>query len=152
MKRVFGKLFILGCLILLPSCLGWFLEKPTFTLKEISVARISSTGIDFVVGIEVQNPNHFDLKIRSLEYAIFLNDNQVGTGRLEKAVRIAKSSSARVEVPLQADFRKKGNLLESILLGQPLRYKIEGVVILDAVLGSATVPFSQSGEFPVPRK
>ena len=138
----------LGILVflILPSCLGWFLEKPAFTLKEISVTRISSADIHFLFGIEVQNPNHFDLKLRGMEYTVYLNDQEVGKGRVEKETVVAKSSSALVQVPLQANFMSLGNPLGFILSGQDLRYKIEGVAIVQASLGTATIPFSKSGE------
>jgi len=144
--KAFAKVVFLGWVLFLPSCLGWFLEKPTFSLKELAVTRISTTDIHFLFGIEVQNPNHFDLKLRGLEYTVFLNDQEVGRGRLDKEALIAKSSSSVVQVPLQANFRSLGNPLGMVLSGQDLKYKIEGVAIVQASMGSAAIPFSKSGE------
>ncbi|MDP3038309.1 MAG: LEA type 2 family protein, partial [Deltaproteobacteria bacterium] len=95
MKRP-GKIIAIGLLFLLPSCLSLFLEKPTFTLKEIEIKRISFQEIDFLFGIEVQNPNQFDLKLRALEYTVYLSDQEVGKGRLEKEITIVKSASTLV--------------------------------------------------------
>ena len=144
--KTFAKVVFLGWVLFLPSCLGWFLEKPTFSLKELAVTRISTTDIHFLFGIEVQNPNSFDLKLRGLEYTVYLNEQEVGKGRLEKETLIAKSSSSVVQVPLQANFRSLGNPLGIVLSGQDLKYKIEGVAIIQASMGSATIPFSKSGE------
>ena len=140
------KILALGFFLLLPSCLSWFLEKPTFALKEVAVTRISSTKLNFLFGIEVQNPNNFDLKIRSLEYLVYFNDREVGKGRLEKGVEVPKASSTLVQVPLEADFKSLGSLLGVVLLNQNLQYKIEGVAIIKASLGTATIPFSKSGD------
>ena len=115
-------------------------------MKEIEIRRISLQEIDFLFGIEVQNPNQFDLKLRGLEYTIYFNDQEVGKGRLEKEVRIVKSASTLVPVPLQTNLKNLGNPLAFILGGQDLRYKIEGAAIVKASIGSATVPFSKSGE------
>ncbi len=141
-----GKIIAIGFLFLLPSCLSLFLEKPTFTLKEIEIKRISFQEIDFLFGIEVQNPNQFDLKLRALEYTVYLSDQEVGKGRLEKEITIVKSASTLVPVPLQTNLKSLGNPLALILAGKDLRYKIEGAAIIKASMGSTTVPFSKSGE------
>ncbi len=150
MKR-FGAILFIGFLFFLPSCLGWFLEKPTFTLREVAITRISLTEINFLFGIEVQNPNSFDLTLRALEYTVYFNDRDVGRGRLEKGVRVTKAASTLVQVPLQAEFKNLGDPVGLIMAGKDLKYKIEGVAILKASLGSTTIPFSKSGEIKIKR-
>lgn len=148
MKAV-GRSGLLVLLILSAACLSWFWEKPAFTLKEISITRLSLLDIHFLLGIEVQNPNSFDLKLRALEYVIFLNEKELGKGNLEKEVLIAKASPTLVQVPLATSFRNLGNPLELILAGKDLRYKIEGAAIIKTSLGTTTVPFSKSGEIKI---
>jgi LEA14-like dessication related protein len=140
------KIFMVAILALLPCCTSWFYEKPTFTLKEVAVTRISLGEIHFLFGIEVQNPNNFDLKLRGLEYKAYIEGQEVGNGRLEKEVLVAKSSSTLVQVPLQTDLKSIGNSLGFFLLGKDLRYKIEGAAITKTSLGTTTIPFSKSGE------
>jgi LEA14-like dessication related protein len=144
--RLEKKILIFGLLSLLPSCASWFFEKPTFSVKEIAITHISLKEINFLFGIEVENPNSFDLKLRGLEYKAYLDDQEVGKGRLEKEVLIAKSSSTLVQIPLQADFKSLGNPLGLFLSGKDLRYKIEGAAVIKARLGTTTIPFSKSGE------
>jgi LEA14-like dessication related protein len=148
MKRIGAVLFIVP-LFFLSSCLSWFLEKPTVTLKEVAITRISLTDINFLFGIEVQNPNSFDLTLKELDYTVYFNDREVGRGRLEKKVRIAKSASTLVQLPLQADFKSLGDPVGMIIAGKELRYKIEGAGVLKAMLGSTTIPFSKNGEIRI---
>ena len=148
MRRL-GIFLLLVSLAIFPSCMSWFLEQPTFALKEVAITRISLTAVHFRFGIEVQNPNSFDLDLRALEYTIHFNDRQVGQGRLDKEVRIAKTSATLVQVPLETDFKSLGDPLGLVLAGQDLRYKIEGAAIVKASLGNATIPFSKSGEIKV---
>jgi len=136
-------------LLFLPSCMSWFLEQPTFALKEVAVTRLSLTDIHFRFGIEVQNPNSFDLDLRALEYTVYFNDREVGRGRLDKEVRIAKTSATLVQVPLQTDFKSLGDPLGLVLGGKDLKYKIEGAAIVKASLGTATIPFSKSGNIKI---
>jgi LEA14-like dessication related protein len=133
----------------LPSCMSWFLEQPTFALKEVAITRLSLTEVHFRFGIEVQNPNSFDLDLRVLEYTVYFNDREVGRGRLDKEVRIAKTSATLVQVPLQTDFKSLGDPLGLVLAGQDLKYKIEGAAIVKASLGTATIPFSKSGDIKI---
>jgi LEA14-like dessication related protein len=136
-------------ILFLPSCLSWFIEKPTFNLKEVAITRFSLLEVQFIFGVEVQNPNTFDLKLRALDYTVYFNDQEVGNGRMDQEVLIAKSAATLVQVPLQADFRSLGNPLKEILAGKDLRYKIEGAAIVKATLGSATIPFSKTGEIKI---
>ena len=143
------KILCLGGLLLLPSCLSWFWEQPIFVPRELAVARFSLTEIHFLFGVEVQNPNRFDLKLRGLEYTLYLNDREVGKGRIDNEVKIAKASSTLVQVPLQANFKGLGDPLALFFGGKDLSYKIEGVAIISASLGTATYPFSKSGEIKI---
>ena len=140
---------VFAILIFLSSCLSWFMEKPAFNLKEVAITRFSLLDVQFLFGVEVQNPNTFDLKLRALDYTVFFNDQEVGNGRIDQEILIAKSAATLVQVPLRADFRSLGNPLKEILAGKDLRYRIEGAAIVKAVLGSATIPFSKSGEIKI---
>jgi len=148
MKRLCLFLSIVS-LLLLTSCMSWFLEQPTFALKEVAITRLSLTEVHFRFGIEVQNPNSFDLDLRALEYTVYFNDREVGRGRLDKEIRIAKTSATLVQVPLQTDFKSLGDPLGLVLGGKDLKYKIEGAAIVKASLGTATIPFSKSGNIKI---
>jgi len=140
---------VFAILIFLFSCLSWFIEKPSFNLKEVAITRFSLFDVQFLFGVEVQNPNTFDLKLRVLDYTVFFNDQEVGRGKMDQEILIAKSAATLVQVPLQADFKNLGNPLKEIRAGRDLRYKIEGAAIVKATLGSATIPFSKSGEIKI---
>jgi LEA14-like dessication related protein len=140
---------VFAILIFLFSCLSWFIEKPSFNLKEVAITRFSLFDVQFLFGVEVQNPNTFDLKLRVLDYTVFFNDQEVGRGKMDQEILITKSAATLVQVPLQADFKNLGNPMKEILAGRDLRYKIEGAAIVKATLGSATIPFSKSGEIKI---
>lgn len=142
-------LAILVFLFSLSSCLTWFLEKPTFNLKEVAITRFSLLDVRFLFGVEVQNPNTFDLKLRSLGYTIYFNDQEIGKGSIDQEVLIAQSATTLVQLPLRADFKSLGNPFKEILSGKDLRYRIEGAAIVTARWGTATIPFAQSGEIKI---
>jgi LEA14-like dessication related protein len=143
---------ILGIFLIpffLSSCLSWFLEKPAFNLKEVAITRFSLLEVHFLFGVEVDNPNNFDLKLRTLDYTVYFNDQEVGQGRMDEEILIARSAATLVQIPLKADFRSLRNPLREIMAGRDLRYRIEGAAIVKASLGSATIPFSKSGEIKI---
>jgi LEA14-like dessication related protein len=143
------NVWFLFFLLALTACLGWFLEKPTFTLTEIAVTHFSPQEVHLLFGIQVQNPNSFELKIESIEYMIYLNDRQTAEGRMDQEVKIDKFSSTLVQVPLQAKLASLGTVLGALLTNQNLRYKIDGTAVVKTGLGSATIPFSKSGEIKI---
>jgi LEA14-like dessication related protein len=148
MKRI-PVVLVFAALLFSPSCMSWFFEQPTFALKEVAITRLSLTDVHFRFGIEAQNPNSFDLDLKGLEYRVFFNDREVGRGRLDQEVRIAKNSATLVQVPLQTAFKSLGDPLGLVLGGQDLKYRIEGSALVKATLGSATIPFSKSGEIKI---
>lgn len=132
------------CLFLV-SCLSWILEKPSFTLREISINPRSLTEIQLLLGLDVKNPNRFALTLRSFEYTIYLNNEEVGNGRLEKELPIPSSSITRVQAPVAAKFKNLGGSVMSIITGQGLSYRIEGKADVKTLIGSHTFSFSSEG-------
>jgi LEA14-like dessication related protein len=139
-------LFILP--LFLVSCLGWILEKPSFVLREITLSPRSLIEMNLLLGLDVQNPNRFDLTLKSFEYTLYLNNEEIGKGRLEKEILIPSSSIAGVEAPVAASFKNLGGSLMSIIAGftgKDVSYKIEGKAEVKTFFGSFNFPFSKEG-------
>jgi LEA14-like dessication related protein len=144
MERV-GILLLLFIPLLHVSCLSWFLEKPTFTLQEIALSPRSLTEMNLLLVIEVNNPNRFDFTLKSLEYTIYLNDENIGKGRLEKEHWISSSSKTRILVPIDVKFTDLGGSLKAILMSRNLPYKIEGNAGIKLAFENIHFPFSKEG-------
>jgi LEA14-like dessication related protein len=140
-----GLLSVLILSLFLVSCLSWILEKPSFTLREITLNPRSLTEIQLLLSLDVQNPNRFDLTLRSFEYTIYLNNEEVGNGRLEKELLVPSSSITRLQAPVAAKFKNLGGSVMSIITGNGLPYKIEGKADVKTVIGSLKFSFSNEG-------
>jgi LEA14-like dessication related protein len=138
-------LFPLILSLCLVSCLSWFLETPSFTLREIALNPRSFTEMQLLLSLDVQNPNRFDITLRTFEYTVHLNQEEIGSGRLEKELLIPSSSVTRLQAPVAAKFKDLGASVMSILKGKGLPYKIEGKASVKTVLGSRTFSFSNEG-------
>ena len=138
-------LFLLAFSIFLMSCLTWILEKPSFTLRGVILNPISFTEMNLLLDLDVQNPNKFDLILTSFEYTVYLKNEQIGNGRLEKELLIPSSSITQIRVPLVAKFKDWSGSLKAIFTGDDLPYKIEGKADVRTTFGSRNFPFSKEG-------
>jgi LEA14-like dessication related protein len=121
------------------------MEKPSFVLREIILSPSSLTEVNLLIGLDVQNPNRFDLTLKSFAYVVSLDNEEIGTGRLEKEVLVPSASTTQVQVSVVAKFKDLGGSLKTILTGHDLPYRVEGKVSVETALGSRDFPFSADG-------
>jgi LEA14-like dessication related protein len=138
-------LFLFTLSIFLASCLSWIIEKPSFVLREITLSPRSLKETNLLLGLEVQNPNRLDLTLKSFEYTVSLNNEEIGNGRLEKELLIPSSSITRLQAPVVAKFKDLGGSLKAIITGDDVPYKIEGKADVKTAFGSLSFQFSKEG-------
>lgn len=131
--------------VCLASCLGWLMEAPSFVLRDINITPASSSEWNLILGLDVENPNRFDLTLTAAEFRVFLNNEEAGTGRLEREVILPSSSRTKVNVVIAARFKNLGGSLKSIIAGHDLPYKLEGNASVRAFFGSRRILFSREG-------
>jgi LEA14-like dessication related protein len=136
---------ILSCTLLLAGCAGLFFDPPTILLKEFRVRQISLTDASLVFIAEIQNPNSYELRLKSLDYTVHLSGREVGGGSLQKEISVPASSSTPIEIPVSAHFGSLGGIAKMYLSGQELPYRIEGKALVRAGLFDRTFPFSGTG-------
>jgi len=136
-----------GLLLLLVSCLSWWIEKPVLTVKEIRVDQISSGDFHITIKVEAENLNRFDLTMTALDYTFSLDNREVGRGSLAREVSLPASSKSTVELPLAARLSTTGGLLKAIFSARQSIYKIEGTARVTTAIGGTTFPFSRTGSF-----
>jgi LEA14-like dessication related protein len=138
-------LFLLTLSICMVSCLDWVMEKPAFVLREIILSPSSLTEANLLIGLDVQNPNRFDITLKSFEYVLFLDNKEIGTGRLEKEILVPSSSTTQVQVSVVAKFKDLGGSLKTIIAGHDRPYKIEGKASIKTTFGSRDFLLSKDG-------
>lgn len=131
--------------MLLMSCLSWIVEQPSFVLRGIIISPRSFTEMNLLIDLEVQNPNRFDLTLKSFECTIYLKNEEIGKGRLKSEILIPSSSTTQIQVPIDAKFKDLGGSLKAIITGADLPYKIEGNAAISTAFGNRNFPFSKEG-------
>ena len=144
-RECLGILFLFILSVFFVSCLSWIVEKPSFILREVILSPHSLTDMNLILGIEVQNPNRFDLTLKSFEYSVYFNNEEIGNGRLEKELLIPSTSTTKVRLPMVAKFNDLGGSLKTIITGNDLPYKMEGKANVKTKFGSFNFPFSKEG-------
>ena len=139
------NLTILFFVLLITGCAGLFFEEPTIILKEIHVQQISLTDATLVFVAEIQNPNSYELRLKSLDYTVHLSGREAGDGSLQKEVSVPASSSTPIEIPVSARFGGLGGIARTYISGQELPYRLEGKALVKAGLFDRTFPFSRTG-------
>ncbi len=136
---------ILFCVLLITGCAGLFFEEPTITLKEIHVRQISLTDASLVFVAEIQNPNDYELRLKSLDYTVHLSGREAGDGSLQREISVPAASSTPIEIPVSARFGGLGGIARMYVSGQELSYRLEGKALVKAGLFDRTFPFSRTG-------
>ena len=138
--------FLFVVFVFLVSCVSWILEKPSFTLRGVMISPRSFTEMNLLLGLEAQNPNRFDLTLRSFEYTVYLADEEIAKGHLEKSFLLAASSTTQIEVPVAVQFKDLGASLKAVFTRGDLPYKIEGKATVGMLFGSLDFSFSNEGQ------
>ncbi len=144
MHRRNVTIVLLGTLMI-AGCAGLIFEEPTITLREIHVRQISLSDASLLFVAEIQNPNRYDLRLKSLTYTVYLNERETGSGSLQKEITVPASSSTPVEIPVSARFGSLGEIAKLYISGGELPYRIEGKALVKAGLFDRSFPFSRTG-------
>jgi LEA14-like dessication related protein len=144
--KAFQRILIIFFLsIVLSSCRNLIMENPSFVLRKIALSPRSFTEMNLLISIEVHNPNRFDLTLRSFEYTLYLKNEEIGNGRLEKELLIPSSSTTQTEAPVAAKFKNLGGAVKVLITGEELPYRIEGKAEVKTFFKSYIFPFSKEG-------
>lgn len=144
--RKFKFYFLFAMVLLCSSCIHIFFEKPTVTLTSIS-ASPSMQGMNLKLGMEVFNPNSYDLKLESLSFNLVVDELKSAIGQIEAPILLPGKTTSYVEVPVQTDMRLVGKCLSAIIQGKEMKYRIEGDALVKALLGEKSYHFSREGLF-----
>ena len=146
LQRLLAYLLVLG----LVACSGLPLNAvaPKVSLADVDIKRLGLFEQRFDVGLRVNNPNDFDLKIEVLEFELELNGRPFATGlsRTATLIQAASSTVLRVDAITQSK-----NLIQQIKTLPPdtlkdgVPYRITGRVKTDK--SSRWIPFDHAGVY-----
>lgn len=123
---------------------------------EVSVVSAQPTAIDFegigvAVDLRVRNPNPIGLRARGVSWLLDVEGRRVATGDAPGGLTLPANGTADSRVTARVRFADVASLLT---LGEARRdqiaFRVSGTVAVETPIGPVTVPWSWSGDLPVP--
>ena len=145
MKNIKGAFCLISILFLLTSCIGWLIEQPTITVRSITLSAVSLTGAQLVLGVEVYNPNRYDLELQSLEFEFQLKDQSAGQGNLQKTVLVQKKTTSSVSIPISVNYSNIADCIKDVIANRDIPYALTGHARIKVGFGSTDIPLSKRG-------
>ena len=126
--------------VFMPGCMKNSISRMSMELKQVKIKDFSSNGFAANVYMNVKNPNWFGVTVKDLSYTVFVNNREVGKGRIQSQVEIPANGEALAELPLVVGSDGLDGVINEVLK-QGVNYRIQGEAVFGTMLGSYTYPF-----------
>lgn len=142
-----GGFFLVTAALLAAACAGLVprAEPPHLTLVDVRLRAATLLAQDYLLTLQLQNPNDFDLAVDGMACELLLNDHRFASGVSSRAVSVPRYGTANLQIEATGTlfglFRQLSDLEAS--QAQSLRYQLRGHVSLR---GAGRLPFDHRGE------
>lgn len=155
-RRAALALLLVATAVVAPGC-ALFVKQPRVTIADVRVVSLGLAGGTARVELEIDNPNRFDLTVRTLSYRLEVADGPSGEGSVDRWIPLAQEeeversiaapgrSTVNVEVPVAFEYRALGAALRSLLVDGEVRYRVQGAVRVRGPVGEHRLPFNNIG-------
>jgi LEA14-like dessication related protein len=131
---------LVGC-----SALGPKLETPRLTIINASMTSGDIFSQNFLVHLNVQNPNDRDLPIKGIEYKLFLQGDSFAEGTSSRSFTVPANGETEFDMTVRTNFVSSvGRLLTRLNGKKKVEYIFEGKVMLSSGM-IRSIPFQESG-------
>jgi len=143
--RVAGLLIVLaagsaGCSALAPR-----IETPRLSIVSIAMTSADLFNQQFLVRLNVENPNDRQLPVKAIDYKLFLEGDSFAEGSTHNAFVVPALGATEFDMTVRTNFVSSAGRLLSRLNGRDqVNYVLEGSVRTDLGL-IQKIPFQRSG-------
>jgi LEA14-like dessication related protein len=146
MKRVAGAALcafavcLAGCSMLQPD-----LQVPRLSLVSVAMTSADIFNQQFVVKVNVENPNDRELPITGIDYKLFLEGDSFAEGVSKKPFTVPAQGDIDFDLTVRTNFVSGAGRLLSRLNGrEQVNYVVEGKVLTDISM-LKKIPFQETG-------
>lgn len=144
--HIINRIFLISMLALLGACASMSgLEKPRVSLADLQLKDANLFAQTFRVGLRVDNPNPFGVKLNAAEVNIDLDGRHFARGLSNQGIDLPGYGSSLVMVDVNTSMLGLAQQLLNLPTRQRLPYEISGTLHLSRGAGLA-IPFRQKGE------
>jgi LEA14-like dessication related protein len=139
------SLGVAACATSLPS-----IEPPEVSLVGLTLGQSGLLEQRLWVDLRLSNSNAFEVTVAHLQFALEINEQRFGRGRLRREVGLPAQGEVVVPVLMTITTRDLIATMMDLSSEQQLPYRLIGEAELDHVLAQ-TVPFEGRGRLELPR-
>ena len=144
MKRSFGVV-VCALVLCLAACSTPKLAVPKLALVSVAMTSADIFNQQFMVRLNVENPNDTELRITGIDYKLFLEGDSFAEGLSNKPFTVPASGDTDFDMIVRTNFVSSAGRLVSRLNGRDqVQYVVEGKVLTD-LSGLKKIPFQETG-------
>jgi LEA14-like dessication related protein len=144
MKRSFAVVVCVLALCL-AACSTPKLAVPKLALVSVAMTSADIFNQQFMVRVNVENPNDRELPITGIDYKLFLEGDSFSEGLSSKPFTVPANGNIDFDMIVRTNFVSSAGRLVSRLNGRDqVQYVVEGKVLTD-ISGLKKIPFQESG-------
>ncbi len=147
MNRVARLLLIFALLVTVSGCsaLRPELEAPRLAIVHVAMTSADIFNQQFRLRVNAQNPNKRELKIKGLDYTLFLEGDGFAEGMLNKPFVIPASGETDFDMTVRTNFVSGiGRLLSRLNGRTQVNYTLQGKLLTD-IRFLKKIPFEETG-------
>jgi LEA14-like dessication related protein len=133
-------LFLTACSALRPD-----LQVPRLTLVSVAMTSADIFNQQFLVRVNVENPNDRELPVKGIDYKLFLEGDSFAEGVSNKPFTVPAKGDIDFDMTIRTNFVSGAARLMSRLNGRDqVQYVVEGKVLTDISM-LKKIPFQETG-------
>jgi len=145
MKRSLAGAALCAFVLCLTACSTPKLAVPKLALVSVSMTSADIFNQQFMVRVNVQNPNDRELPITGIDYKLFLEGDSFSEGLSSKPFTVPANGETDFDMIVRTNFVSSAGRLVSRLNGRDqVQYVVEGKVLTD-LSGLKKIPFQETG-------
>jgi LEA14-like dessication related protein len=147
MKRSLARAVLCVLALSLSACaaLRPDLQVPRLTLVSVAMTSADIFNQQFLVKVNVENPNDRELPITGIDYKLFLEGDSFAEGVSKKPFTVPAQGDIDFDMTVRTNFVSGAGRLLSRLNGrEQVNYVVEGKVLTDITM-LKKIPFQETG-------
>ena len=147
MQRSLAGAIVCAFAVCLTACSAF---RPELAVPRLTLVSVAMTSADifnqqFVVRVNVQNPNDRELPVTGIDYKLFLEGDAFAEGVSNKPFTVPAQGDTDFDMTVRTNFVSGAARLMSRLNGrEQVQYVVEGKVLTDISM-LKKIPFQETG-------
>jgi LEA14-like dessication related protein len=99
-------------------------QEPKVSLNRVDIARISLSGVDLVVRLDVENPNAISIPLPKIDWELFINTASFVRGSVKENQTIRGREKTTLDIPVSVTYDGLYNSIRSLVDLKEAAYEI----------------------------